>query len=162
MTATLSRTAEAARHMGSTHSPELVLEPQREGERLPEWPRTLAFWHTHRAAPQQALAWLCTQGLALSASAPHDYSSNARGEANEPAQGRSGIASCGCIHKHDCSKTHPWSRKQHCIWSPCSPHLGQIQGLLPRLPQVRVPHNILVWDGHWLCTRKTRKGQDSF
>lgn len=32
MTAMLSRTAEAARHMGSTHSPELVLEPQREGE----------------------------------------------------------------------------------------------------------------------------------
>ena len=35
MTAMLSRTAEAARHMGSTHSPDLVLEPQREGECAP-------------------------------------------------------------------------------------------------------------------------------
>ena len=51
MTAMLSRTAEAARHMGSTHSPELVLEPQREGEaaRVAQDPSLLA--HTQGCSP---------------------------------------------------------------------------------------------------------------
>lgn len=151
------RTAEGPWHTGLSHSREPALEPQPGGAATQE---AQVPWNTPTGGS------LTGSGLAVHSRTgsvslcPPWLPPNARGKAGAPALGRPGVASRGCGHQRDGSKTHPRSTKEHCVWSPCFPTSAKFNDICQD-PQVRVPHHVLTWDGHRVCTRKTSKGQDS-